>query len=83
MISNVRVYLKPLYTSQSLQLELQLRTLKNLLESISEDKPVPFVIIQRIQQEIDNIKDFIRFHKLRLIIEEVLEYLNNKIVNDK
>ncbi|CAG8442383.1 9310_t:CDS:2, partial [Funneliformis mosseae] len=38
-MSNVKVYLKPLYTSQLLQLELQLRTLKNLLESISEDKP--------------------------------------------
>ncbi|CAG8568654.1 5837_t:CDS:10 [Funneliformis caledonium] len=38
-MSNVRVYFKPLYTPQSLQLELQLRTLKNLLESISEDKP--------------------------------------------
>jgi hypothetical protein len=82
-MSNVRVYLKPSYTPRSLQLELQLRTLKNLLESVSEDKPVPFVIIQRIQQEIDNIKDFIRFHKLRLTIEEVLEYVNNKIVNDK
>ncbi|CAG8447727.1 3289_t:CDS:2, partial [Funneliformis caledonium] len=35
------VYLKPLYTPQSLQLELQLRTLKNLLESVSEDKPEP------------------------------------------
>ncbi|CAG8663053.1 8690_t:CDS:2 [Funneliformis mosseae] len=81
-MSNVRVYLKLLYTPQSLQLELQLRTLKNLLESISEDKPVPFVIIQRIQKEIDNIKDFIRFHKLRLTIEEILEYVNNKIVND-
>ena len=82
-MSNVRVYLKPSYTPRSLQLELQLRTLKNLLKSVSEDKPVPFVIIQRIQQEIDNIKDFIRFHKLRLTIEEVLEYVNNKIVNDK
>ncbi|CAG8680791.1 3693_t:CDS:2, partial [Funneliformis caledonium] len=63
-------------TPQSLQLKLQLRTLKNLLKNISKDKPVPFVIIQRIQKEIDNIKDFIRFHKLRLTIkEEPLETL--------
>jgi hypothetical protein len=82
-MSNVKINLKPLYTPQSLQLELQLRTLKNLLESINEDKIVPFILIQRIQREINDIKDFIRFHKLKITIEEVLEYINDSIVNDK
>ncbi|CAG8572444.1 405_t:CDS:2 [Funneliformis mosseae] len=50
----------------------------NLLENISENKSVSIVIIQRIQKKIDNIKDFIRFHKLRLTIEEVLEYENKQ-----
>ncbi|CAI2197548.1 7783_t:CDS:2, partial [Funneliformis geosporum] len=65
----------PLYTPQGLQLELQIRVLNNLLETAKREDVVTFATIQRIQKEVNGIKDFIRFHKLKITIDEILEFL--------
>ena len=77
-MSNVKVKLSPLYTPQGLQLELQIRVLNNLLETAKREDIVTFATIQRIQKEVNGIKDFIRFHKLKITIDEILEYLSEK-----
>ncbi|CAI2192558.1 6084_t:CDS:2, partial [Funneliformis geosporum] len=70
----------PLYTFQGLHLELQIRILNNLLEIAKREDVVTFATIQRIQKEVNRIKDFIRFHKLKITIDEILEDLRNNQV---
>ena len=77
-MSNVRVKLRPLYTPQGLQLELQIRVLNNLLETAKREDIVIFAIIQKIQKEVNGIKDFIKFHKLKITIDEIFEYLSER-----
>ncbi|CAI2198987.1 15044_t:CDS:2, partial [Funneliformis geosporum] len=78
-MSNVKVKLRLLYTSQGLQLELQIRVLNNLLETTKREDVITFATIQRIQKEVNEIKDFIRFHKLKITIDEILEYLKQPL----
>ena len=77
-MSNVKVKLRPLYIPQRFQLELQIRVLNNLLETAKREDVVTFATIQRIQKEVNGIKDFIRFYKLKITIDEILEYLSEK-----
>ncbi|CAI2194391.1 10252_t:CDS:2, partial [Funneliformis geosporum] len=79
-MSNVKVKLRPLYIVQGLQLELQIRVFNNLLETAKREDVVTFATIQRIQKEVNRIKDFIRFHKLKITIDEILKYLSEKYI---